>query len=96
MFCRPEIFEEYTRGQYLSKAPSRNPFGDEDAPKKFYELDVFERVRVLQQLSVWTFGNPEKIRERMAEQKEMEQTQWVCWSLVSLDLRRLEVLITWI
>ncbi|KAK2760815.1 hypothetical protein FQN54_002053 [Arachnomyces sp. PD_36] len=72
----PEIFEEYTRRQYLAKAPSRNPFGDEETPVKFGELDIFQRIRVLQQLSVWTFGNPERIRERMEEQKEMEQTQW--------------------
>ena len=74
---RPELFEEYTRRQYVAKAPNRNPFGDEETAKKFNELDIFQRIRVLQQLTVWTFGNPDRIREKMAEQKEMEQTQWV-------------------
>ncbi|WEW55750.1 hypothetical protein PRK78_001183 [Emydomyces testavorans] len=73
--CR-ENFEEYTRRQYNAKAPGRNPFGDEEQPKKFDELDLFEKIRVLQQLAAWTLWNPERFREKMPEQKEMEQTQW--------------------
>ncbi|KAL2365768.1 hypothetical protein RJZ56_001223 [Blastomyces dermatitidis] len=71
-----ENFEEYTRRQYLAKAPSRNPFGDAEQPIKFNDLDIFQRIRILQQLSVWTFWNPDRMRERMPEQKEMEQVQW--------------------
>ncbi|OJD10013.1 hypothetical protein AJ78_08800 [Emergomyces pasteurianus Ep9510] len=71
-----ENFEEYTRRQYLAKAPSRNPFGDAEEPIKFNDLDIFQRLRVLQQLSAWTFWNPDRIRERMPEQKETEQIQW--------------------
>ncbi|OAX83578.1 hypothetical protein ACJ72_02056 [Emergomyces africanus] len=71
-----ENFEEYTRRQYLAKSPSLNPFGDEDEPIKFNDLDIFQRLRVLHQLSVWTFWNPDRIRERMPEQKETEQIQW--------------------
>jgi hypothetical protein len=72
-----ENFEEYTRRQYYAKAPSRNPFGDDEQPIKFNRLDVFQKIRVLQQLSAWTFWNPDRVRERMPEQKENEQTQWV-------------------
>ncbi|KAI1980875.1 hypothetical protein LOZ53_006127 [Ophidiomyces ophidiicola] len=69
-------FEEYTRRQYSAKAPSRNPFGDGEDPVKFHEFDLFEKLRVLQQLAAWTLWNPEKFRERMPEQKETDQTQW--------------------
>ncbi|PGH08112.1 hypothetical protein AJ80_07906 [Polytolypa hystricis UAMH7299] len=71
-----ENFEEYTRRQYLAKAPSRNPFGDDEQPTKFNDLDIFQRIRILQQLSAWTFWNPDRMRERLPEQKEIDQTQW--------------------
>ena len=41
---RPEIYDEYTRRQYLSKAPERNPFGVDDEPVKFEDFDVFTKV----------------------------------------------------
>ena len=76
-----EIFDEYTRRQYEAKAPSRNPFGIDDDPNKFLDFDVFTKVRVLHQLSVWTLGNADRIRQQMAEQTEREQTSWVCKSI---------------
>ncbi|KAG0649550.1 Histone-lysine N-methyltransferase [Hyphodiscus hymeniophilus] len=72
----PEIFDEYTRRQYVAKAPERNPFGFEEDPAKFTEFDTFTKIRVLQQLTQWTMGNPDRIRERMEEQKDTEQTIW--------------------
>ncbi|CAF9910533.1 MAG: hypothetical protein HETSPECPRED_010091 [Heterodermia speciosa] len=72
----PEIFDEYTRRQYLAKAPARNPFGDDEEPKKFVEFDVFTKLRILFQLSQWTLINAERMRERMPEVKDAEQTQW--------------------
>lgn len=74
---RPEIFDEYTRRQYVAKAPQRNPFGTDETPKKFAEFDVFTKLRVLFQLSQWTLLNPDRIREKMLEAKDTEQTQWV-------------------
>jgi len=44
---RPEIFDEYTRRQYVAKAPDRNPFGVEEEPAKFNEFDVFTKVLYL-------------------------------------------------
>lgn len=73
---RPAIFDEYTRRQYVAKAPERNPFGEEDEPNKFDDFDVFTKIRVLQQLSVWTLNNPNSIRERLAA-TDNEQTLWV-------------------
>lgn len=73
---RPEIFDEYTRRQFVAKAPARNPYVTEEEPKKFADFDTFQKIRVLHQLSIWTLGNADRMRERMPEQKEIEQTQW--------------------
>lgn len=75
---RPEIFDEYTRRQFVTKAAQRNPFGTDEVPHPFAEMDIFTKLRVLHQLSVWTLNNPDRIRERMP-QKDTEQTIWVRW-----------------
>lgn len=71
-----EIFDEYTRRQYVAKAPNRNPFGTDEEPQKFAEFDVFLKLKVLVQLSQWTLINADRMRERMPEAKDNEQTQW--------------------
>ncbi|KAL1306800.1 hypothetical protein AAFC00_005458 [Neodothiora populina] len=71
-----ELFDEYTRRQYMAKAPSRNPFGEEEEPRRFLDSDVFTKVRILHQLSVWTLGNADRIRQQMPEQTERDQTSW--------------------
>ncbi|KZF26370.1 hypothetical protein L228DRAFT_11053 [Xylona heveae TC161] len=71
-----DLFDEYTRRQYLAKAPNRNPFGDEETPKRFDDFDAFTKIRVLYQLSQWTLIPCERMRERMPEVKDSEQTQW--------------------
>lgn len=70
MSSRPEIFEEYTRRQYHVKASQRNPFGDEDEPIKFGDLDISTRIKVLHQLSTWTLGNVDRIRGLMPEDED--------------------------
>ncbi|KAK5114856.1 hypothetical protein LTR62_002013 [Meristemomyces frigidus] len=77
----PEIFDEYTRRQYLAKAPARNPFGDDEDPLSFQTLDIYTRVRILQQLSTWTLGNAERIRGIMPQDDDhltwrMEPLGW--------------------
>lgn len=73
-----ENFDEYTRRQYNAKAPHlRNPFGYDEEPNKFNDFDIFTKLRVLHQLSLWTFWNPDRMREKMPEQREIDQTQWV-------------------
>jgi hypothetical protein len=57
-----DIFDEYTRRQYEAKAPARNPFGQDETPRRFNDLDVFTRIRVLHQLSTWTFNNADRMR----------------------------------
>jgi hypothetical protein len=39
-----ELFDEYTRRQFLSKAPEKNPFGTEQTPARFAHFDVFTKV----------------------------------------------------
>ncbi|KAL8913151.1 MAG: hypothetical protein Q9171_001945 [Xanthocarpia ochracea] len=72
----PEIFDEYTRRQYVAKAPEQNPFGTEETPNKFNEFDVFTKLSVLCQLSRWTFVNADRMREKMSETGDSEQMQW--------------------
>ncbi|KAJ5086614.1 hypothetical protein NUU61_007921 [Penicillium alfredii] len=70
-------FDEYTRRQYNAKAPHvQNPFGYDEEPRRFLDFDVFLKLRVLQQLSVWTFWNADRIRDKMPEKKENDQTEW--------------------
>ncbi|EAQ90811.1 hypothetical protein CHGG_02746 [Chaetomium globosum CBS 148.51] len=38
-----ELFDEYTRRQFLSKAPEKNPFGSAELPTKFAHFDVFTK-----------------------------------------------------
>ncbi|KAL2263351.1 hypothetical protein VTK26DRAFT_7147 [Humicola hyalothermophila] len=71
-----ELFDEYTRRQFLSKAPEKNPFGTEETPAKFAEFDVFTKIRVLQQMTQLIMMNPERLRERTEEQKDTDQTSW--------------------
>lgn len=81
---RFENFDEYTRRQYNAKAPHLvNPFGYDEEPNKFRDFDVFLKLKVLHKLSQWTLWNPDRIREKMPEQKETEQTQWVCYQLLN-------------
>lgn len=71
-------WDDYTRRQYIAKAPQLNPYGDEDEPKRFRDFDIFLKIRVLHQLTVWTFYNPDRMRERMPDQTtEARQTEWV-------------------
>jgi len=61
----------------VAKAPARNPFGEEEEPKRFADFDVFTKLKVLVQLSQWTFVKPDRMRERMEERGEAEYMAWV-------------------
>lgn len=43
----PEIFDEYSRRQYIAKAPQLNPFGTEDEPAKFMDFDIFTKASTM-------------------------------------------------
>ncbi|KAK6376203.1 hypothetical protein LTS17_007454 [Exophiala oligosperma] len=71
------IWDEYTRRQYLAKAPHLNPYGAEETPKRFRDFDIVTKIRVLHQLTVWTFWNPDRIREKMPDHpREVDQLEW--------------------
>jgi hypothetical protein len=66
----------------VAKAPQRNPFGTEEEPNKFAEFDIFTKIRVLQQLSVWTLNNPNSIREKLLP-TDAEQQAWVSFDIIT-------------
>ncbi|KAF2770846.1 hypothetical protein EJ03DRAFT_373421 [Teratosphaeria nubilosa] len=70
----PDIFNEYARRQYVAKAPHRNPFGEDEEPKPFNDMDVYTRIQVLHSLSTWTLGNAMRIREAMSADED--QVNW--------------------
>ncbi|KAI3554762.1 PHD-finger domain-containing protein [Colletotrichum abscissum] len=71
-----ELFDEYTRRQYLARTPEKNPFGTEEIAAKFTDFDVLTKVRILQQMTQWVMARPERVREKMEEQKDIDQTSW--------------------
>ncbi|KAM4059330.1 PHD-finger domain-containing protein [Hirsutella rhossiliensis] len=71
-----DVFDDQLRKQYLTRGRKSNPLGDADAPRKFADLDLIAKIKVLQQLTQWTMVHPERIRDRMEEQKDVEQTSW--------------------
>ncbi|KAK3394539.1 hypothetical protein B0H63DRAFT_49218 [Podospora didyma] len=71
-----ELFDEYTRRQFVSKAPDRNPFGTGETPARFADFDVFTKIRVLQQMTQFIMMSSERLREKTEEQKDMDQTNW--------------------
>lgn len=61
-------------------------------PLRFLDFDIFTKLSVLQQLSVWTFWNPDRIREKMPEKKDSEQLEWVSlWSASRMSTFELAV-----
>jgi hypothetical protein len=71
-------WDEYTRRQYVAKAPHLNPYGTDEEPRSFRSFDVFLKIRVLHQLTVWTFFNPDRMRDKMSDEySDYRQTEWV-------------------
>lgn len=74
-----ENWDEHVRRQYIYKAPNMShPYGEEEEPKAFRDFHIMIKIRVLHQLTVWTFWNPDKIRQAFPDVKEAEQFDyWV-------------------
>lgn len=72
----PDLFDEYTRRQYVARKPAQNPFGTDETPARFHDFDVLTKLSVLQQLTQWVMLHPERIRDKMDEQKLSDQTDW--------------------
>ncbi|KAM0339472.1 hypothetical protein ACHAPU_010919 [Fusarium lateritium] len=71
-----EIFDDQARKQFITKSPNYNPFGSGETSLKFSDFDVFTKVRVMQQLTQWIMLHPERIRDKMEEQRDIDQTNW--------------------
>ncbi|KAJ6259457.1 hypothetical protein Dda_5094 [Drechslerella dactyloides] len=71
-----DMFDDYTRRQYLAKKPDANPFGSDILPASFYSLLPEERVRVLHQLCMWILSKPEAFRDKVDPHKIADQTDW--------------------
>ncbi|CCT61935.1 related to nasopharyngeal carcinoma susceptibility protein LZ16 [Fusarium fujikuroi] len=71
-----EIFDDQARKQFTKKSPNYNPFGSGETPLKFNDFDIFTKIKVMQQLTQWAMIHPERIRDKMEEQKDSEQTSW--------------------
>ncbi|PHH84300.1 hypothetical protein CDD83_2178 [Cordyceps sp. RAO-2017] len=71
-----EILDDQLRKLYLTRAPASTLLGDEENPHTFCSLDIFAKIKVLQQLTQWAMLYPEKLRDKMEEQKDTEQTTW--------------------
>ncbi|KAH0424794.1 PHD-finger domain-containing protein [Colletotrichum camelliae] len=67
-----ELFDEYTRRQYLARAPEKNPFGSDEVAARFADFDI----EILQQMTQWIMLRPERVREKMEEQKDIDQASW--------------------
>ncbi|KAK4682071.1 hypothetical protein QC764_113930 [Podospora pseudoanserina] len=71
-----DLFDEYTRRQYLNKAPEKNPFGNSEVSLRFADFDVFTKIRILQQMTQFIIMSSEKLRDKTEEQKDTDQTNW--------------------
>ncbi|PCD45119.1 hypothetical protein AU210_000562 [Fusarium oxysporum f. sp. radicis-cucumerinum] len=71
-----EIFDDQARKQFTKRSPNYNPFGSGETPLKFNDFDIFTKIKVMQQLTQWAMIHPERIRDKMEEQKDSEQTSW--------------------
>ncbi|KAH8177731.1 PHD-finger domain-containing protein [Sarocladium implicatum] len=68
--------DDQLRKLYRSHAPDSNPFGEDETPTPFDSLDPLIKVRVLQQLTQWIMIHPERFRDKMEEQRDIDQTVW--------------------
>lgn len=76
-----ENWDIHVRRQYDYRAPAKaHPYGDEEEPNAFRDFHIFTKIRVLHQLTVWSFWNPDWIRHLFpSDYKEVDQfLDWVC------------------
>ncbi|KAJ6786875.1 hypothetical protein PWT90_00016 [Aphanocladium album] len=72
-----EILDDQLRKEYIAKAPTENPLGDgETTWCSFSELDAPTKITILQRLTQWIMSQPERLREKMDESRDIDQTSW--------------------
>ncbi|KAK0383108.1 hypothetical protein NLU13_9021 [Sarocladium strictum] len=68
--------DDQLRKLYRANASESNPFGEDEDPIPFDTLDPLIKIRVLQQLTQWVMIHPERFRDKMEEQRDVDQTAW--------------------
>ncbi|RDA85136.1 hypothetical protein CP532_1552 [Ophiocordyceps camponoti-leonardi (nom. inval.)] len=70
-----DIMNDQLHKQYLMRAPESIVYSDNHS-SNFSDLNAFQKIVVLQQLTQWAMINPERIRDLMGEHKDTEQMSW--------------------
>ena len=70
----PAAFNEFDAFTKVCASHARQPFMMQCQP---YSHPTGRKIRVLQQLTQWAMINPARIRERMEEQRDVDQASWV-------------------
>ncbi|KAM3505839.1 hypothetical protein MY11210_007799 [Beauveria gryllotalpidicola] len=73
-----EILDDQLRKEYISRLPFENPLGDDGETdlRSFSDLDTPTKIIALQQLTQWVMSRPERLREKMEELHDIDQTSW--------------------
>ncbi|KAM3486447.1 hypothetical protein MY3957_009759 [Beauveria namnaoensis] len=69
-----EILNDQLRKEYSFRLPFQNPLGDGET--NFSDLDTPTKIIALQQLTQWVMSRPERLREKMEELHDIDQTSW--------------------
>ncbi|KAK6510362.1 hypothetical protein TWF506_009474 [Arthrobotrys conoides] len=73
---RIQMFDDYTRRQYINRRVPVNPFGTGPLPTSFYSFEPEQRVLILHQLAMWIISNTDSFRSKIDPHKVMDHTDW--------------------
>ncbi|RVD83004.1 uncharacterized protein DFL_007408 [Arthrobotrys flagrans] len=71
-----EMFDDYTRRQYVHRRVPVNPFGTGPLPISFYSFEPEQRVLILHQLAMWIISNTDSFRSKIDPHRVMDHTDW--------------------
>lgn len=61
-------WDKTVRTQYEYKTRNKpHPYGTDEEPNHFRDFHIFTKLRMLYQLAVWTFHNPDRMRQHFPE-----------------------------
>ena len=77
---RLDNWDKTVRTQYEYKTRDKpHPYGIDEEPNHFRDFHIFTKLRMLYQLAVWTFHNPDRMRQHFPEVDwEDQYVEWVC------------------
>ncbi|KAK6511921.1 hypothetical protein TWF481_000825 [Arthrobotrys musiformis] len=71
-----QMFDDYTRRQYIHRRVPVNPFGTDPLPISFYSFEPQQRVLILHQLAMWIISNTDSFRSKVDPHKVLDHTDW--------------------